>query len=137
MKEYLAFFAIGLVGAVVGAWIAGALYMRQLRVMIPSHLATLEQGQEHSCMLSLAALARLEAGDTERTKSILAQAVASFYHHPWQPHGAQRQKILEFIEAAQPNSTVLRDALSKTSMRWHTMRLTMRCCQPLHRVQPI
>ena len=62
-------------------------------------------------MLSLAALTRLEAGDTERTKVILAQEVASFYHTPWQPGGPQRQKILEVIEATKTKSTVLQQEL--------------------------
>jgi len=64
-------------------------------------------------MLSLAALTRLEAGDTEDTKAILAQEVASFYRSPWQANGPQRQKILEMIEATKPKSTVLRQELGK------------------------
>jgi hypothetical protein len=115
MKRYLGFLAAVVVGAAIGASIAGSFYMRQLRTMIPSNLATLEQGQEHSCMLSLAALTRLEARDTERTKTILAQEVASFFRSPWQPDAPQRQKVLEFIEATKPKSAILREELSKPS----------------------
>ena len=113
MKRYLSYFAVALLGAAVGVTIAGSVFMRSLRTTIPSHIATLEEGQEHSCMLSLAALTRLEAGDTEDTKAILAQEVASFYRSPWQAEGPQRQKILEMIEATKPKSTVLRQELGK------------------------
>ena len=115
MKRCLSYFAAALLGAAVGVTIAGSIFKRTLRTAISSHLTTLEQGQEHSCMLSLAALTRLEAGDTEHTKTILAQEVASFYHSPWQPDGPHRQKILEVIEATKPKSTVLREELAKKS----------------------
>jgi len=62
MKRYLSYFAVALLGAAVGVTIAGSVFMRSLRTTIPSHIATLEEGQEHSCMLSLAALTRLDAG---------------------------------------------------------------------------
>jgi hypothetical protein len=114
MKHHLTWIAAALVGAAIGAWVAGSFYIRTLRVAIPSHISTLEHGQEHSCMLSLAVLARLEAGDTEHAKSILAHEVAEFYHHPWQADAPERQKVLELIEATKPKSAVLSDELSKT-----------------------
>jgi len=43
MKRYLAWFAAGLVGGVIGASVAGALYERTLREVIPSHIATGER----------------------------------------------------------------------------------------------
>ena len=113
MKHYISFAVVGLFSALLGAGIAGEYFIRQVRTIIPSHLATLEEGQEHSCMLSLTVLTRLEAGDTERAKSVLAQEVASWYRVPWQPEGPYRQKILGLIEATKSKSTVLRDELAK------------------------
>jgi hypothetical protein len=113
MKRYLAWFAAAVVGAAIGASVIASLYMRVLRAAIPEHMTTLEHGQEYSCMLSLAVLTKLEAGDTEHAKSMLAHEVASFYHRPWQSDAPQRQKILEFIEATKPKSSVLREELSK------------------------
>jgi hypothetical protein len=111
MKRYLSWLAAGLVGGVIGASVTE----RTFRKVIPSHIATLERDQEYSCMVSLNALARLEAGDTERAKSILAHEVASFYHHPWQPDAPQRQKVLGLIEEIKPKSNVLMEELTKTS----------------------
>jgi hypothetical protein len=113
MKHYLAFFTVGLLGAVIGAGVAMAIYVGHLRVMIPSHLATLEEGQEQSCMLSLAVLTRLEAGDTDHAKAVLAREVGSWYRVPWQPQGPYRQKILELVEATKAKSAVLRDELAR------------------------
>jgi hypothetical protein len=113
MKPYLSWFAAALLGAIVGASIAGWFFKRTLRVAIPSHLATLESGQEHSCMLSLAVLTRLEAGDTDHAKSILAQDIASFYYTPWQADSPQRKRIVEFVDATKLKSTALRQELSK------------------------
>jgi hypothetical protein len=113
MKRYLAWFAAALVGAVVGASVTGSLYMRTLRSVIPSHIATLEHDQEYRCTLSLAVLDRLEAGETDRAKSMLAREVAMFYHHPWQADAPQRRKIVELVEATEPKSSTLREELSK------------------------
>ena len=73
----------------------------------------MEHDQEYRCTVSLVVLGKLEAGDTDRAKSILAREVALFYYHPWQPDAPQRRKILELVEAAKPNSSVLREELSK------------------------
>ena len=113
MKRYLAWFAAALVGAAVGASVTGSLYMRTLRAIIPSHIATLEHDQEYRCTLSLAVLGRLEAGETDRAKSILAREVAMFYHHPWQADAPQRRKILELLEATKPKSSILTEELNK------------------------
>jgi hypothetical protein len=113
MKRYLACFAVAIAGAVIGASVTGWLYMRALRAVIPSHIATLEYDQEYRCALSLAVLGKLEAGETDRAKSILARDVAIFYHHPWQADAPMRRKILELVEATKPKSCVLREELSK------------------------
>jgi hypothetical protein len=113
MKRYLAWFAAALAGAVVGASVTGSLYMRTLRAVIPSHIATLERDQEYRCTLSLAVLARVEAGEIDRAKSMLAREVAIFYYQPWQADAPQRRKILELVEATKPKSSILREELSK------------------------
>jgi hypothetical protein len=114
MKRYLAWFVSAVVGAAIGASVMGSFYMRTLRAVIPSHIRTLEERQEYTCLLSLGVLSRLEAGDTEHAKSMLAHEVASFYYHPWQADAPQRRKILEFVEATKPKSSALREELSKT-----------------------
>ena len=113
MKRYIAWFAAAVVGAVVGASVTGSLYMRTLHEVIPSHIATLEHDQEHRCIISLAVLGRLEAGETDRAKSILAREVAMLYYHPWQADTPQRRKILELVEAMKPKSGILKEELSK------------------------
>jgi len=112
MKRYVTFAAVGLFGALLGAGIAGEFFIRQVPARISSHLATLEEGQEHSCMLSLAVLTRLEAGDTEHAKSALAREIGSWYRVPWRPQGPHRQELLELIETTKPKSSVLRDELA-------------------------
>ena len=113
MKRYLAWLAAALVGGAIGASITGSLYERTLREIIPSHIATLEHDQEHRCIISLAVLGRLEAGETDRAKSILAREVAMLYYRPWQADTLQRRKILELVEAMKPKSGILREELSK------------------------
>jgi hypothetical protein len=113
MKRYFAWFAAALVGAVVGTSVSSWLYMRTLRAVIPAHVATLERDQEYRCTLSLAVLGRLEAGETDRAKEILAHEVGIFYSHPWQADTPQRRKILELVEATKPKSSILREELGK------------------------
>jgi hypothetical protein len=113
VKPHLSWFAAALLGTLIGASITGWFFKRTLRVAIPSHLATLESGQEHGCMLSLTVLTRLEAGDTEHAKSILAQDIASFYYTPWQAGSPQRKRILELVDAMKSKSTALRQELGK------------------------
>jgi hypothetical protein len=70
----------------------GAFYKRAVGSVISSHIRILEQGQEHACLLSLAILTRLEAGDSDRAKSILAGEVADYYHQPWEAKGRSEPK---------------------------------------------
>jgi hypothetical protein len=113
MKRYLAWFAAAVLGAVVGASVTGLLYERTLRAIIPSHIASREHDQEYRCTLSLAVLGNLEAGETDRAKSMLAREVAIFYYHPWQADAPERCKLLELVEATKPKSSILREELSK------------------------
>jgi len=115
MKRYFAWFAVAVVGAAVGASVMGSFCMHSLRAVIPSHIRTLEERQEYTCMLSLGVLNRLETGDNDGAKSLLAREVANYYYHPWQADAPQRAMVLQFIETTKPNSSVLREELSKNS----------------------
>ena len=100
----------------IGAAVAGWFYIREIRAAIPSHIAMIESAQEQRCMLSLAVLTRLEAGDTQYAKSMLAREVADFHHHHSSGAEApQKQKILDLIEATKTKSAALREELGKTS----------------------
>ena len=115
MKPYLTWITAAVIGVAVGAAVMGAFYKRTLGSVIPSHIRTLEEGQEHACMLSLAVLTRLEAGDSDRAKSILAREVADYYHQSWEANAPQRAKVVEMIEGTKPKSAVLREELERKS----------------------
>jgi hypothetical protein len=51
--------------------------MRAFRTAIPTTLQSLEDKQQYSCMISLAALDKLENGDQDHAKSILAREVTA------------------------------------------------------------
>src|SRR5689334_25402947 len=104
MKRYLGFFAAALIGAAVGGGCVSWYYIREVRAAIPSHIATLESAQEHRCMLSLAVLTRLEAGDTDYAKSMLAREIVDFYHNPSIAEAPQRRKIFDLIDATKSRS---------------------------------
>ena len=111
MKRYLSWFAAALVGAAVGASVSGWLYMRTLSAVIPTHVATLERDQEYRCTLSLAVLERLEDGETDQAKKMLAHEIGIFYHRPWQSDSPLRRRILELIDTTKPKSGILREEL--------------------------
>ena len=115
MKRYLAFTAAALAGAAITGLILTSFYTREVRTTARSQLATAELDKEYSCALSLMVLGRLEAGETERAKSILAHEVASFYSYPWQTDRPQRQKFLELVETTKAKSSVLREELAKSA----------------------
>ena len=115
MKPFLALAAAALVGAAITGLILTLFYTREVRTTARSLLATAELDKEYSCSLSLMVLGRLEAGETERAKSILAQEVASFYSYPWQTNRPQRQKFLDLVEITKPKSSVLREELTKSA----------------------
>ena len=112
MKKWIIAAAVPLLGFAAG-WLTAQVFW--IRAAIPSHIQTLEERQELSCMLSLSVLTRLEAGDTDYAKSILAREVASYYYHPWQADAPRRQKVLTLIEATKPKSSVLSEELRKAS----------------------
>ena len=115
MKPWLAAITGGVIGAVIALGVAQAFWMRTLRTAIPTALQSLQQKQEYVCTISLAALTRLEAGETDRAKLILAREVASYYHHPLGEAPAQRQKLLTLIDDASGKSQTLKDELTKTN----------------------
>jgi uncharacterized membrane protein YccC len=113
MKPWLAAIMGGVVGAVVAVVVSQALWMRTLRTAIPTALQALQQKQEYVCTISLAALTRLEAGETDRAKFVLAREVASYYRHPLGAPAAQREKLLALIDEAGAKSPILKDELTK------------------------
>ncbi len=115
MKKWIIAGAVLILGFAAGWVSAQAFWIRTFRAAIPSHIHALEDKQEYSCMLSLSVLTRLEAGDTDYAKRILAREVATYYHHPWQADAPGRQKVLTLIEATKPKSAVLSEQLRKTS----------------------
>ena len=115
MKRYIALAAAALVGAAITYLVLSSFYTRTLRTTICSQIATAELDKEYSCMLSLMVLGRLEAGETERAKSILAHEVASFYSYPWQAGAPQREMFLDLVETTKPKSSALREELAKSA----------------------
>ena len=114
MKSWLAAITGFVIGAAIALSVAQVFCMRAFRTAIPTTLQSLEDKQQYSCMISLAALDQLEKGDQGHAKSILAREVASYYQHPLGPaDSSQRKKILPYIEAVRAKSSALNEELSK------------------------
>ena len=115
MKSWLVIILAVIVSAVTGLATARWYFVRQMDASLRSIYTGMQNKQEYTATISLAALTQLEAGQTDRAKLILAREVASYYHHPLGQSQAERQKMLTLIEAAGEKSPILKDELSKRS----------------------
>lgn len=115
MKLWIVAVLAFILGAVSGLATASFYCTRQIRAHFPSAVAALADKQEYTCVISLAALDRLESGETDRAKFLLAREVASYYQHPLGQTTAQRQKLLTLIENSSAKSEILKAELSKKS----------------------
>jgi hypothetical protein len=89
--------------------------MRLARKDIEQLLISDRNAQHVTTVLSLVALDKLEAGETDKAKSLLARQIA-VYHHAFQNDEAslpEQQKLLPSIDAAAAKSAVLREELQK------------------------
>src|SRR4051794_25575993 len=91
-------------GLVGGLATARFFCMRVIHAHFASAVEALADKQEYSCTISLGALDRLEAGEMDRAKLLLAREVASYYRHPLGQAPAQRQKLLDHIEKSRARS---------------------------------
>jgi hypothetical protein len=116
MKRYAVFFAVGLIGVLVGASVAGLYCGRMIDFMFPSGMRCLEERQRDTCVTSLAALNFLERGDTDSAKVFLAREVADYYRHPFtQGESPERKKLLTTIDTVRAKSSILDRELRKDS----------------------
>jgi hypothetical protein len=115
MKPWLVAILAVVVSAITGVATARWYFVRQIDTSLLSIRAAMQDKQEYTATISLTALTRLEAGETDRAKLILAQEIADYYHHPLGQSQPERQRLLTLIEAAGEKSPVLKDELRKTS----------------------
>jgi hypothetical protein len=114
MKRYAAFFAAMLVGVAIGTSVALWYCGRVIGFVFPSGMRCLEQRQQDTCVISLAALNFLERGDTESAKVTLAREVATYYRHPFtQGETPERKKLLTTIDTVRTKSSILDQELKK------------------------
>jgi hypothetical protein len=72
--------------------------------------------QYYATILSIAGLERLERGDIDGTKRLLATNVSSYYRHPPGDADPRRQaQIREQIEKTKEQSPMLKEMLTKPS----------------------
>src|SRR5438128_5979432 len=104
-------FVIGAIIALLGAQV---FWMRTLRAASLSALHSMEEKQEIRCLVSFAALDKLEKGDQDHAKSFLAREITDYYQHPLGPSDSpHRKEILPYIEALRAKSGALDKELSK------------------------
>jgi hypothetical protein len=113
MKPWIVAVLAAIIGAAVGLGAARVYCMREIRAQFGTALGALADKQEYTCVISLAALDNLEAGEMDRAKLFLAREVASYYRYPFGQTAAQRQKLLAHIERSSAKSQVLKEQLSK------------------------
>lgn len=116
MSRWIQLLAAGLVGAVVGFSAAQPLYKvwigRDLQA-IGSKFYSIHQ---YAGTLSLAALGKLEGGDTENAKVILAREVATWYRDSYRWSKPEEcNQMRASIEEMSGKSEVLKKELAKTS----------------------
>jgi hypothetical protein len=114
MKTLLAITCGLVLGAAAGVFGTRLYYQKAL---FEETLASIRQTGEQSvtmATLNLAVLEQLEAGQQERTKSLLARQVASFYRtfHDFQPMLPETRKLMDHIQATSEKSPSLKEALN-------------------------
>jgi hypothetical protein len=114
MKTWLAAITGGIIGAAIALYVAQSFWMRAFRTAIPTTLQSLEEKQQYSSMVSLAALHRLESGDEPGAKQLLAREIVSYYRYPFnQPESPQRKNVLSLIDTERQKSPTLDAELRK------------------------
>jgi hypothetical protein len=113
MKPWIVAVLAAIVGAAAGLGAARVYCMREIRAHFGTAVEALADKQEYTCVISLAALNRLEEGQADRAKLLLAREVASYYRHPLGQTQSQRQKLLTLIDSTSAKSEILKEELSK------------------------
>ena len=91
MKSGLAAILGLIIGALTAASVVHFYCLREVRTHFRSTLGMVAGGQEYTCVISLAVLRKLEAGESEQAKLLLAREVARYYRHPLGQTEIQRQ----------------------------------------------
>ena len=115
IKLIIAAFIGCIVGVGAGYEIASRMFFPKLTSDIGLALHSIDSEQRYATVISLGALMRLEAGETEKAKSMLARQIA-YYHDSYQKFDdslPDSQKLRPTIETTSTRSPTLKDELAK------------------------
>jgi uncharacterized protein HemX len=115
MKPMIVRFSVLFLAFAVGAGVSGFYFLAQLRSQMTRQLRTVGDEQALVAAVSLGALDKLEAGQSEQAKSLLARQVAQYYQtfQKLQPASESRLHLMQRIEISSAKSATLKEALAK------------------------
>ena len=101
------------VGAAAGAFCTHAYDAKELYTQNLAGIQQLLQEQTIQAKVNLGLLEVLEAGQSDKVKSLLAGQVAAYYQgfHTFQPMSPETRRFMQLIEASSEKSPALREAL--------------------------
>ena len=103
----------GLVGLLIGYELAARVFFPKLAANARLAVHSIDAEQRQAAVVSLLALKRLEAGDTEKTKSFLAHQVIDYSRRSFDASLPPREQIRPLIQAEIEKSPALKEELAK------------------------
>jgi hypothetical protein len=113
MKPLAAALIGGLFGLAIGYELASRVFFPKLARDARLAAHSIDSEQRFATMVSLTALTKLEAGEVDKTKSILAHEIAGYSHASFDASLPQRERLRPFIDAATEKSAILKEELTK------------------------
>ena len=115
MKPWLVALITAVLAFALGLHTSRIYFAKQLRAQLGSQLRAIGDEQALVAAVSLGALDKLEAGQLDQAKSLLARQIAAYYQtfQKFQPASESRDHLMQGIEASSEKSAALKEALAK------------------------
>ena len=103
----------GLFGLLIGYELAGRVFFPKLARDARLAAHSISSEQRYAALISLAALNKLEAGEVEKAKSLLAHEIIGYSRASFDASLPQREQVGPLIQAAIEKSPVLKEELAR------------------------
>ena len=103
----------GLFGLLIGYELAARVFFPKLARDARLAAHSIDSEQRYAAVVSLAALSKLEAGETDKTKSFLAHEIALYSHATFDASLPERERLRPLIDATSEKSPILKEELAK------------------------
>ena len=112
-KLIVAVLVAGIVGALIGFELASRVFFPRLAGGALQAIQRIDSEQRYATVVSLAALSKLEAGDTDGAKSFLAHEVIGYSKASFDDSLPENQKLKSLIQDAISKSPTLQQEVAK------------------------